>query len=453
MTAPGTPGPGWSRPSQWPATAAAGLLLAALAALLAWETAAGLGHVRRMMDERSGTLTRMVATEVRNVARFGTARLERLDQVLEEVAASPDVDGVSLERDDGSVHIAHGEIPTAAALEAAASAGEPILVGRALVRTGRLTIETQGCGSCQSCSSDCPAHAGSGLAGDYRILLALDATPYLALRRSVWLQGSAGGLLLALLGASLILSMRQARRAAAMREALAVADERARSFERLGAVAGGLAHEIKNPVGSLRGFAQLVAEAAEPGTRQAEYAALMVTELDAITRKIDRLRDVVRPVPPELRPARPAETVRRLAALLEPDLEARSVRLELDLPDDPGPEASLDLDRFRDLAVNLLMNAIEASPEGGTVRVRLAEATAGREIVLEVADEGPGIPEADREASLRPFHSTKPKGLGLGLTLARQAAEDHGGRLEIDATPAGGALLRAVLPRGGAGAA
>lgn len=433
------------RPGQGTALAAAAALFVALAAAWTWQTADGLGHVTRMMDERSGTLTRMVGTEVRNVARFGAARLERVDQVLEEVAASPDVEGVALEREDGALRIAHGALPPPDELADLDPGGHAQLLGRALVRATPLSIETQGCGSCSHCATDCPAAGGGGLEGDYRVVLSLDATPYLALRRTVWLQGAVGGLLLLLLGLGVVVVVRGARRQAAMREALAVADERARSFERLGAVAGGLAHEIKNPVGSLRGFAQLLAEEAEPGSRGAEYAALMVEELDRMTRKIDRLRDVARPAPPDLRPARPAETLRRLGALLEPDLEARALRLDLDLPAGEGPEVSLDLDRFRDLAVNLLMNAIEASPEGGAVRVRLAEASEA--LVLEVSDEGPGIPVEEREAALRPFHTTKAKGLGLGLTVARQAAEDHGGRLEIAETPAGGALLRVTLPR------
>ncbi|MDI7269585.1 MAG: ATP-binding protein, partial [Myxococcota bacterium] len=85
------------------------------------------------------------------------------------------------------------------------------------------------------------------------------------------------------------------------------------------------------------------------------------------------------------------------------------------------------------------------SPAGGRVGVRLDVGAAG-EMALEVTDEGPGIPEAERERVLRPFHSTKSGGMGLGLSVAQQGIEDHGGRLEIGAAPGGGALLRAVWP-------
>jgi signal transduction histidine kinase len=437
-----------SRPAPWGFVAVL-VALGALAAVVGWQTWAGLDHIDRMMADRSRTLYRMVATEVRNVARYGAARLERLDEVLAEVAAGGDVEAVVLARDDGAVRIAHGELPEP--LPDYPSDGRSYLLDEpSLLIAGPVRIDTQGCGTCATCSSAadaCPAGGGAGgIAGDYEVLLVLDAAPYLTLRRTVWMQAGAGALLVAVLALGLGLYQRQTREAARMRAALAVADERSRSLERLGRVTAGLAHEIKNPIGSLRGFAQLIAEHAAPGSKEAEYAGVMVGELDAITRRIDRLRDFARPSPPALRPARPVEVVRRVAALLEPDLAARSLKLELDLPD-PGPEALLDAERFRDVVVNLLINAIEASPAGRRIRVRLVHAPEDDGLLLEVADEGPGIAPEERERVLRPFYSTKPEGLGLGLAVAQQGIEDHGGRLEIDAAPGGGALLRARWPR------
>ncbi|MBI5491037.1 MAG: hypothetical protein HY905_27145 [Deltaproteobacteria bacterium] len=427
---------------------AALLALAALAALLAWQTSAGLDHIDRMMAERSRTLYRMVATEVRNVARYGAARLERLDEVLAEIAAGGDVGATVLQKDDGSIRLAHGDLPDPLP-DVPRNGRDYVLDEPFLLIAGPVRIDTQGCGSCATCTTETYGCGGpgGGIAGDYEVLLSLDASPYLVLRRTVWMQAAAGALLLLGLACGLILYRRQTLRTAAMRQALAVADERSRSFERLGRVAAGLAHEIKNPVGSLRGFAQLLAEDAAPGSKQAEYAGLMVAELDGITRRVDRLRDVARPSPPDLRAARPSETIRRVAALLEPDLAARSLKLHLDLPPDPGPEAMLDAERFRDAVVNLVINAIEASPHGAQVTVKLYTRSPGDRLVLEVSDQGPGIAPDDRDRVLRPFFSTKPGGLGLGLAVAQQAFEDHGGSLEIDAAPGGGALLRAVWTR------
>lgn len=426
------------------------VLLMALAALLIWQTWNGLSHIDRMMAERSGTLQRMVSTELRNVARYGKARQARLDEVLSEVAASADVIGVSLERRDGAIRLAHGKLPRQ--LPPLILAGQGYLLqGETILRGSMVRIETHHCRSCRGCEPVCTGLGGQHIDGDYLVVMAVDAHPYLELRRTVWVQGIAGGVLLLALALGLWLFGRQLQRSWAMRQALAVSDERARSLERLSRLSAGLAHEIKNPVGSLRGFAQLIAEEADEGSTQKEYAELMVGELDAITRKVNRLRELVRPTPPQLQPEDPSAIVRRLASLLGPDLSARRLELALELPDDPIPGARLDAERFRDLVVNLLINAIEASPEGGRITVRLDWRRADDMLVLEVEDGGPGIAAEERERALRPFHSTKPGGMGLGLAVAQQAIEDHGGRLEIDGAPSGGALMRARWPRSAIG--
>jgi len=390
----------------------------------------------------------MVSTEVRNVARYGKARVARLDEVLADVAASSDVIGVSLERTNGGIRLAHGDLPERPPPEVIEGQGF-VLQGTTILRGGPIHIETRGCRSCRGCAAACSTMEDGDIAGDYVVTLALDGRPYLQLRKMVWAQGGAGGILLVALAFALWLFQRQLRRSSSMTQALAVADERARSLERLGRMASGLAHEIKNPVGSLRGFAQLIAESVDEDSPNREYAELMVTELDAITRRVNRLRDFARPTPPKLEPCHPANVIRRVAALLAPDLDSRRLRLVLDLPEDPGPEAMLDEERFRDLVVNLVINAVESSPEGGevTVRLNLHDGEA-RSFVLEVADQGPGIPLEERERVLRPFHSTKPGGMGLGLAVAQQAVEDHGGELEIDEGEKGGALIRAIWPRG-----
>jgi signal transduction histidine kinase len=421
--------------------------LVALAVVVAWQVAAGLDHIDRMMAERSRTLLRMVSTEVRNVARYGSGRLERLDEVLGEVADSSDVEGVLLERSDGEIRLARGRLPDP--LPAFEANGEHrVFEDRLLVVSGPVRIETQGCDSCPSCAgAGLACGTGAGIGGDYEVLLVLDAGPYRVLRRTVWLQAGVGGGLLLVLTVGLAWYARRMRRDARVGEVVAAAHERARAAERLGRLAAGLAHEIKNPVGSLRGFAQLIGERADPGSREAEYAGLMVTELDGITRRIDRLRDWAKPSPPLFRPGRPADLVRRVVALLEPDRAARGLTMDLEIPAGPGPGSSFDEDRLRDAVVNLLMNAIEASPNAGTVRVDLRLDERLDRWILDVRDQGPGIPPGERERALRPFHSTKPGGMGLGLAVAQQAMEDHGGSLEIRDPGGEGAWLRAVWPR------
>lgn len=457
MQPPQPPPPqGWNR-----GVAAVALLLAAIAVLVGWQTWSGLNHVKRMMGDRSATLQRMASTELRNVARYGAARRERLDEVVREISDSKDVEGVLLERDDGQVRFAHGKLPDDVPKQPGLQ-----MNGSTLLVTGPVRIETLGCLELPTdvppgvdprpacCAADshggengCAGGAATGLDGTYHVVLALDATPYLRIRRTVQWQGAAGGLVLLALGAALFRHQRQMRRNAEIRQALAIADERARYLERLSLVAGGLAHEMKNPIGSLRGFAQLIGEKMAVGSPEAEYANLMVTELDSITRRVNGLRHFARPTPAQLEAGHPTEIIRRVALLLGPDVAARKLDLDLDLPPSPGPKAHFDPDRLRDLIVNLITNAVEASPEGGRIRLRLSLEETTDTLRFEVADDGPGIAPEDREGVFRPFYSTKADGLGLGLALAQRAVEDHRGRLEIDTAPSGGALVRAIWPR------
>lgn len=432
------------------------LLFVALGGLSAWQTWSGVERLERMFADRSLALHRMAADEVRNVARFGTGRSERLDAVLRDMTSGGDVQGALLVRIGGGVRMAHGTL--AAFSPGALGEGTGLLRrGEALVVHGPVRITTSGChggpGGCsQGCGVLCPAASDEGLDGTYRLMLATDARPYDRLRRTVLWQGLAGLLLLGGLAAALGFAARQARRAADMRQALAVADLRARHHESLSLVASGLAHEIKNPLGSLRGLAQLIVERTTPSSPEGEYASLMVDELDVITRRVDGLRHFSGPTALELRPCRPSDILRRVTTLLSPDATARGLTLDLRVPDPAPPETLADEDRLRDLMVNLIINAIEASPEQGRVRIVLDAGGSGdgdRTIhyTLTVADEGPGIPPELRSQVQKPFFTTKARGLGLGLTLAKRAVEAHDGTLEIDQTPEGGALLRARFPR------
>lgn len=421
------------------------LLLASLAALILWRTWEGLAQVDRMMAERSATLCGTVATGVRNVARFGRERRERVDDVLADVVANRDVLGACLEQLDGPIQVTHGELPDPLVQIESVEAA-PQLIGRRLLRARSFPVDTQDCGHCRGCDIGCSIGGAEGFDGNYRVLLVIDGEPYLELKRSVWFQAAAGALLLLFLVTTLWLLQRRVRRESSFREALAISEERGRSLERLGLVASGLAHEIKNPVGSLRGFAQLIAERADPDSPEAEYSGLMIGELDNITRRMDRLRDLARTAPPDLKPGDPVEVVERLLSLLKPDLAARSLTVDFERPETALNDAIIDADRLRDLVFNLLTNAIEASPRESSVDVRLRLNERTGMIILEVMDRGPGIPAAERERVLRPFHSTKDGGMGLGLTVAQRAVEDHGGMLEIMEGPEGGGMIRATWP-------
>jgi signal transduction histidine kinase len=115
---------------------------------------------------------------------------------------------------------------------------------------------------------------------------------------------------------------------------------------------------------------------------------------------------------------------------------------------EPGlPPILADADQLKQIALNLLLNAIEVSPAGGKVRLEIkSEPGVERAVVLEVHDEGPGIPRAQLENIFLPFYTTKDTGTGLGLTLVHQMVVEHGGEITVDSTPGRGTVFRVRFP-------
>jgi two-component system nitrogen regulation sensor histidine kinase GlnL len=225
----------------------------------------------------------------------------------------------------------------------------------------------------------------------------------------------------------------------------------ARHVERvasLATVAAGIAHEVKNPLGGIRGAAQLLSRAASP--EQREYLDLIVGEVDRIASLVDRLRDLTA----EEETARAAVDVNRLLhelALLQG--ATGEAQIELDL--DPSlPAVFGDADALRRLFLNLLRNALEAPAKTVTIRTRVETGRRFRDrhgkihalVAVAISDDGPGIPREARERIFQPFFTTKPKGTGLGLPGAQRIAHDHDGTIAVDEAAGGGARFVVTLP-------
>ena len=226
---------------------------------------------------------------------------------------------------------------------------------------------------------------------------------------------------------------------------------RAEKLAVIGRVAAGVAHEIRNPLTSLRMNIQLLARAARTAGDRGT-ADLLVAEIDRLNASVEGLLALARPA----RPLRVPTDLRALAgevlALTAPQAEARKVSVEP--PADPAVTAPAlwyrgDADALRGLLMNLVQNALAAMPGGGTLSVRVrAEGSGGtRAAVLEVADTGEGIPESLRDRIFEPFVTGRPGGTGLGLAIARKIAEDHGGSIGFE-TGAEGTIFRVRLPAG-----
>ena len=139
------------------------------------------------------------------------------------------------------------------------------------------------------------------------------------------------------------------------------------------------------------------------------------------------------------------ELLRELAALVETDATATGIRLVLAVPPEL-PVITADRDHLKQVMLNLILNGVQAMPEGGTLTLQAG--TTREALTLTVADTGHGIPTEALSRIFDPYFTTKAKGLGLGLAIARKIVEDHGGRIEVENQPGQGSRCLITLPLG-----
>lgn len=213
--------------------------------------------------------------------------------------------------------------------------------------------------------------------------------------------------------------------------------ERERRLSVLGEMSAVLAHEIRNPLASLKGHAQLLAERLGAGGAERVKAELVVKEAQRLEMLTGDLLDFARSGPIERRSVDPAALVRACAE----EVAAGGFALATG-----GAPWSFPLDeaRVRQALTNVLRNARQASPEGTHPEVTVAAAEGGG-LVVTVRDFGPGVPAGDEKRIFSPFYTTRTTGTGLGLAVALRIAEMHHGTVGVENDPRGGAVFRLVL--------
>ena len=217
--------------------------------------------------------------------------------------------------------------------------------------------------------------------------------------------------------------------------------QRADRLSGLGELAAGLAHEIGNPLGGIKGAVDIIAGRAANGSPEAEFSALAQRELARITGLIEDFLEYARPHEPRRVPTDIFRILDRVLSLLAGRAADHQVRLVVDRH--VVPALSADPEQLVQVFLNVVLNAIQATSPGGCVTVAVHPHAAAA--AVDVCDEGPGIPASARQRIFSPFFSTKPGGTGLGLAISNRIVETHGGRIEI-LQPARGALVRVILP-------
>ena len=213
----------------------------------------------------------------------------------------------------------------------------------------------------------------------------------------------------------------------------------------LGRLAAGVAHEIRNPLSSIRGFAQYFVKRFHGQTEEEGYASVMVKEVDRLNRVITELLDFAGPKEPRREPNSLEDIADHALKLLAPDLAARKVEVFKEYQ--PGlPAVSVDRDQISQVFLNLLLNAIESMEGGGEIRLTLRRCGPPPAVEAAIADTGAGIPADDLEKVFEPFFSRKRKGTGLGLAIVHQIIESHRGEIRVESGPGRGTTFRINLP-------
>ncbi len=212
----------------------------------------------------------------------------------------------------------------------------------------------------------------------------------------------------------------------------------------LGQLSAGLAHELRNPLGTIRASAEMLARSVPADNEVArEVAGFIASEVDRSNSLVTRFLEFARPLQLKLVPADLGEVLDRAVALVERDAPQHRVTFYKNYSPDLAP-FPFDAELMERVFYNLLLNAAQASNEGGAVTLKTRRLGGTAEVA--VIDRGPGIDPKIREQIFNPFFTTKSDGVGLGLAIVSKIVDEHGGRMAVESEPGKGSVFRVLLP-------
>ena len=220
----------------------------------------------------------------------------------------------------------------------------------------------------------------------------------------------------------------------------------------LGNLAAGVAHEIRNPLSSIKGYATYLAETTKEDKMAHATGMMLIQETDRLNRVVSDLLSVAKPLDLHLQPAVVTDLLQQAMRLIRPEAEENKIAVHLALPAGNGHgerRIMIDADRLTQALLNLLVNAVQATAAGGSVQLALEEAQmdGGAEaLAISVSDTGRGIAPQDMASLFTPYFTTKASGTGLGLTITQQIIEQHGGEIKVYSQPDKGATFTILLP-------
>ena len=210
----------------------------------------------------------------------------------------------------------------------------------------------------------------------------------------------------------------------------------------LGELSAGMAHEIRNPLGSIRGTAEILRDALPDDNRYTEFSQILIKEVDRLNRVVEDFLNFARPTTDEQHDFKPNEILHEVLQLCWQQTTRSHIKIHWQ--EKPLPVAVGDAAQFKQVFLNLILNALQAMSAGGELWIETA-VNAQQQIVLTFRDSGPGIPAADLDRIFNPFFTTKAKGTGLGLAITYRIIQNHCGQISVKNSSAGGAEFTMIL--------
>ncbi len=216
---------------------------------------------------------------------------------------------------------------------------------------------------------------------------------------------------------------------------LVIQEQQIRHMDRLsalGELSAGIAHEVRNPLASIMVTADILSSDGLPPDKRKEFSKILVSEISRLDRVIRNFLDFAKPKGPRKKLSNVKEIIESVIGLLTQQL--RKNKIELVQKIDDFSLLDIDPQQIKQALLNIMLNAIQAMPDGGTFRVQAYEND--MYAVIKVSDTGPGIPAEFQSDIFNPFFTTKQNGTGLGLSIVSNIIEAHGGKISVESRTA-----------------
>ena len=221
-----------------------------------------------------------------------------------------------------------------------------------------------------------------------------------------------------------------------------------RENERLAAVgrmAAGVAHEVRNPLSSIKGLALLLKGKFEEKSSDSEAAGLLIEQVERMNRTVSELLSFARPAPLKLQKISLKSLLENTLRLIETDISSNVINTGLEVVPDLLDVAA-DRDRLNQVFINLLLNAVQAMGQGGELRITAKNTDDLKAVVIKIRDNGCGIPQENIAQLFYPYFTTKSGGTGIGLAISQKIISDHNGTIRIESIEDEGTVVTVELP-------